>query len=248
VFALKLSIPVTWSGSLIANGSGTFVTWARVQLTQSGTSLTGNVRACGQTVPDFSSTVGETYEMSYPTSIFDRTPALPSTATSGTLGGTAPGSSFALARSAWLMGVTMADPINGAWPNATATANMAQDGDADGKLGVTSIYRTGGGYDLPPTNMFATSRAMRGYLAARIVFTLGGTMTSCTQASGAATAQDVDYHTIGCRLSGDNNDCGSGDTSHLDSHGPNYVTSASSYTLLKLANTAVCSDVRAALP
>jgi hypothetical protein len=248
VYALKLSVPVTWPGtSLIQGGNGTFVLWMRVQLSQSGTSLSGNVIPCGQTVPDFSSTpvINEKYGLTYPTTIFDRVPPLPSVPTSGTLGGTSPGSAFALARSAWLSGATMADPINGAWPNAAGV--MQLDSDADGKKAVTGPYKSGSGYAWPPTNNFASSRANRDYIAARIVFTLGGTLTSCTQASGAATAQDIDYHTLGCRLTS-GSDCGSSDSNHLDTNGPNYQTGAATYTLTKLTGGTVCSDVRAALP
>jgi hypothetical protein len=218
-----------------------------VQLSQNGTSLTGSVTPCGQNIPDFkaAANIGETYGLTYPTSIFDRTPMLPAVTATATLGSTAPGSTFSMARTAWMAGVTLSDPVNDAWPSAAAI--NTPDQDADGKPGITAIYKTGGGYSSPPTNNFGTSRASRGYLAARVVFMLSGTLTSCTQASGTTNAQEIDYHTVGCRLTS-NGDCGSSDTSHLDTNGPNYQTNSGSFTMLKLASTAVCSDVRAALP
>jgi hypothetical protein len=248
LFALKLSVPTTWpSTSVLSSGSGTFALWALVQLSQNGTSLTGNVTPCGQTVPDFKAAafIGETYGVTYPTTIFDRTPMLPSATATATLGSTAPGATFTMARSAWFAGVSLSDPANDAWPSGSAIVTV--DSDADGKKGVTGVYKSGSPYSSPPTNSLGSSRATRDYLASRVAFSLSGTLTSCTQASGNATVPDIDYHTVGCRLTS-GSDCASSDTSYLDSNGPNYATSTGTFSLLKLASGAVCSDVRTALP
>jgi ABC-type branched-subunit amino acid transport system substrate-binding protein len=249
VFSLKLMTPVTWPATaVLTSGSGTIVSWARVQLNQSGTNLNGSVVPCGQTVPDFQNAIlgAERYGVDYATTIFDRTPPLPSVPVTGLLAGTTPGSAFSLGRTAWLMGTQMSDPVDGAWPNARDLRQ--RDDDADGQEAITAWYKPAlEGYSWPPVDSSAIARSDRCYLAARVVFALGGTLNSCTQASGAATAQGIDSRVIGCRLiSGA--DCDSVQADHLDTYKPAYTVGASSYTLVRIADDADCSGVRAARP
>jgi hypothetical protein len=246
-YALKLAIPVTWSGtSVLAAGSGTYSWWSKLVLTQGGNTLTGTVVACGESVPDFASVpfIGENYGVTYPNTVFDGTP-LPSTSTSGTVSATSPGSMFALARSAILVGVSLADPVYGAWPSAGALLNF--DGDGDGKPGVTAPYKSGGSYDAAPVNSLGTARASRAYLASRAVFTLNGTLDSCSLSTGTASVQDIDYHTIGCWLTS-SRDCASGDWGYLDNNGPDYQVNPATYRLVKLPGAGTCAEVRAAAP
>jgi hypothetical protein len=247
-YALKLSVPASWpSTSLLSSGSGTFTYWGELQLTQSANNLSGTLWWCGHVVPDFAAApiIGENYGITFPGTLYDATP-LPSTVTSGTLGSSSPGASFALARSALVQGLTMADPVNGAWPSAASV--VSADSDADGKPGITGPYKSGGSYSSPPVNNFGTARAIRDYVASRLVFTLSGTLTSCTQSSGSVAPQGIDVHTLGCRISGDSRDCSGSETSHLDTNAPGYSTSAGTYSLIKVSDTATCSAVRAALP
>jgi hypothetical protein len=203
------------------------------------------MRICGETGPDFVGGANEDYGVIYPASLFDGM-ALPGTPTSATLSGTAPGSSFVLARSVLLFGANMSDPINGSWPGLASI--MQRDSDADTKPGLTVIYKSGGGFSYVPVNRFGSNRAIRGYLASRVVFTVNGTLTSCTRSSGSASAQDIDIRTLGCRISGDSRDCNNSERDHLDNNAPNYQTQAASYSLLKVAASAGCATVRAALP
>jgi hypothetical protein len=248
-FALKFTFNSNWSGNMyLVSGSGTFTVWAKLQLVQSGTDLSAMVAPCGQNVPaqDSIAILNQTYSLSYPNTIFDRTPPLPATASSGSLGGTTPGSSFMLSRSAVLFGVTMTDPLNGSWPGASSIQTL--DSDEDGKRGLTTPYRNGGGYDYPPVNQFGTSHASSAYLASRIRFALNGSFSSCTQASGGGTVTDVDVRIVGCRISGGSRDCNSGEADHIDSAAPNFQTNTLSYTMVKIADSATCSAVRAAVP
>jgi len=247
-YALKLTMPVTWpSNTYLASGSGSFVFWAKLQLTRSGNSLTGSVVPCGETVPDFRGAVlSEQYGVTYPNSLFDRSPELPSTSITATLSSQSPGATLSVGPAAWLVGAQLSNPVSDAWPSRTALAQV--DSDADGKVGVTGTYKTSGGYSAVPTSASLTpARASRGYLATRAVFTLSGTLSSCTQSTGSATAPDIDAHTIGCRLTG-GSDCSSSQTNHLDTYQPNWRTQASSYSLIRLGSSATCANVRAALP
>jgi hypothetical protein len=248
-YALKLSVPANWPATtVLAAGNGTFTFWALVRLTQSGTSLTGSVAPCGENVVDFASTpfINEKYGVTFPSTIFDRTPLLPSTSSTGTLGTTNPGSSFSFGRASYLVGAILADPNNGAWPNRTATTS--QDGDMDGKPGVTAPYKTGSGYSYVPTTTLAMPRANRGYLATRLMFTLGGTLMSCTEATGSATAHGLNSHTLGCRRADNNQDCSSGQADYLDSNAPGYQVSSAMYTLRKIDAADGCAEVRTELP
>jgi hypothetical protein len=244
-YALKLTVPTTWPGtSLIDAGSGDFKFWARLVFTQNGTALTGTVTTCDHVVPDFAGGLNEDYGIIYPASIFAA--ALPSLATSATLGGTGPGSSFTLARSALMLGLRMNNPVLDPWPSAGSV--MQVDSDGDGKPGVTATYKSTGGFSRPPVNGFGTARAQTGYMAARVVFQLAGTLTSCTQSSGSATVQDIDSRTLGCRISGGSRDCNGSEQNHLDSNAPGYQTRPSTYTLTKVAAGSSCATVRATLP
>jgi hypothetical protein len=248
-FALKVTFNATWPGNTyLVSGNGTFTFWAKLQVVQSGTSLSTMVAPCGQIVPpqDSVAFINESYSPWYPDTIFDRTPPLPATSSSGSLGATTPGSSFMLNRSAVLFGVMLADPNNDAWPSAASLQTL--DSDADGKRALTMPYRNGSGYSFPPVNDFATARASSAYIGSRIRFALNGTFSSCTQASGGGTVTDVDVHVVGCRISGGSRDCSSSESDRLESGTPNFQTNSLSYSMLKIADSGTCSDVRAAVP
>ena len=239
----------TWPGtSVLAAGNGDFRIWAKLELTHSGTSLLVQTTPCGQIVPDFLSSpfINEKYGVTYPDSLFDGVPPLPSVGGMGTLSSSKLGASFELTRSAWMVGVTLSDPLYGAWP-AMLTSGMLVDADANGKPGVTLPYKAGSGYANPPANSVGSTRATNVYLAARIAFSLNGTLTSCNSWSGASTLPDIDSHSVGCRTTS-NGDCTQAEYNYLDANAPNYQTQPAAFNITRLAGTAGCSDVRAALP
>jgi fructose-1,6-bisphosphatase/inositol monophosphatase family enzyme len=125
----------------------------------------------------------------------------------------------------------------------------AVDDDMDGKAGVTVDYVTAGGYDEPLTaGIIFAPRADRPYVASRVAFSLGGSLESCTRASGSATVNRIDTRIFGCKLSGSSSDCNGSQASFLDQNCVNYTFGSASYTLLKVADGASCAAVRAALP
>lgn len=247
-YALKLSIRASWPATIaVSAGSGEFTFWGQLDLNQAGTALSGSFTPCGEVVPDFRAAplINELYGLVVPNSLFDRSPALPSVAASGALSSLSPGARFTLARTAFMYGASMSDPVAGAWPSAAALGTV--DSDTDGKTAISAPYKTGAGYTPPPANNFGTVRAQTCYLATRVVFALDGMLNGCTRASGSASAQDVDSHTLGCRTSSGLRDCSTLEASHLDSNTPNFMPSTGSYQLVKLA-TPGCAAVRAALP
>jgi hypothetical protein len=250
-FALKLTVQVTWpSQPYVSSGSGTVYSWSILKGTHSGNSFSGTVVECGKDAPDFkSSIISERYKVDYPNALFDHAPMyLPAGNAAVTLGSASPGASFALARTSLLMGASMADPVNGSWPSSASGLTQV-DMDADGKAGVSAVYRNSGGDVYPPTSasLFG-SKVSSPYIAARTVFSLSGTLTSCTQSSGNASVTHVDTRIFGCRISGGSQDCSSGESSFLDGNQVVYAPGTATYSLVKIANAGTCADVRSALP
>jgi hypothetical protein len=87
------------------------------------------------------------------------------------------------------------------------------------------------------------------YGAQRLRFSLGGALTACTGASGTATVQSFDIHTIGCRLES-GADCNSSEYTHIDTNAVMLSVGSSSYTMTRLGatgSTFSCAQLRAAL-
>jgi hypothetical protein len=249
-FALKLTAPASWSGNTyIAAGSGTFQFWLKLQVTHSGNTLSGTLIECGRVIPPFvGSIIAESSSVVHPNMLFDNVPPyVPSTAVTITLSGASPAATLTLPRSAIQAGVRMADPANGTWPSSASGLSQVDD-DMDGKPGITVQYQNTGGYTYPRTSAsFSPNRADLAYVASRVAFSLGGTLNSCTQASGAATTYRVDTRLFGCNQASSTQDCTATEASFLDQSIPGYSFSPASYTLLKVAAGASCATVRAAL-
>jgi hypothetical protein len=252
-YAVKMSVTGNWPGdTYIGGGSGTFQFWMKLQGTHTGNSLAGTLTECGRFVPNFSATmVSETYNYGYPNSLFDGN-FLPAASATITLGSSSPGATFSLAPTATQMGINMADPINGSWPNQASgiATGIRVDMDGDGKPGVTAVYSNAGSLEYPRTSttFFNPPRSDVPYVASRASFSLGGTLTSCTQASGSGTFTHIDTRIFACRLTS-GSACGTSDANFLDQNCVNYnMPSAATYTLVKVADGAACSTIRAALP
>lgn len=250
-FALKLTVAVTWPNQpYIKSGSGTAYVWSILKGTHSGNAFNGTVTECARNAPDFQSSIlSDRYKVTFPNALFDHVPTyLPSGTAAVTLSNSSPGASFALARTSQLMGASMADPINGAWPSAASGLTQV-DMDGDSKAGMTGVYPNSGGDIYPPTTLSVFgNHADNVYLAARIVYSLNGTLTSCTQSSGSASVTHVDSRLFGCRHQGSTSDCSGSESNFLDSNQVVYSAGTASYSLVKIADAGTCADVRAALP
>jgi hypothetical protein len=252
VYALKLTATGSWSTTnYIAAGSGTLQFWFRLTLTQSGTSLTGNLQLCDQVTPPEANTVtSDRYLLSYPIALF--TPGAPAVAFSGTLASLQPGAGLTSTRLAHVLGTSLSDPLNGAWPGVSAARTNNVDHDGDGEVGITVAFVDDSTYNLAQTDdtLFAT-RASHAYGAQRVRFALGGALSGCTGASGAATMTSFETRTIGCRLDTSGMpDCSSTQYNYVDSNTIAYSVSNPTYTMTRLGatgSTFTCAQVRAAL-
>jgi hypothetical protein len=250
-WAAKLSVQLSWASSLtLAAGSGTLQFWVIVKGMQNGNSVPVTMVPCEIAVPDFESSAvagNEPYGVTFSNTLFDHTPQfLPTTSATVTLGGSSPGSTYTMPTIAFLLGASMTNPTTDPWP-ATPAAVTEVDMDQDGHVGVTQPYKTGGSYDLVPLDIMKSQRADENYLAARLVASFTGTLSSCTNMAGSANVTNFDTHIIGCDISGDAGACSTTQSNFVDSNRPAYTVTSASISLVKVASTAVCSDVRAAL-
>jgi hypothetical protein len=192
--------------------------------------------------------VSDRYLRRFPDAVFDA--AIPSASFSATLASTTPGSNLTSARSAILMGLTMSDPENGAWPTVAQARSSQVDHDSDGEVGVTSFFVNDSTYSYVQTdNSLGAPRASHNYTAERLRFSLAGALTGCTGASGTASVQSHEIRTIGCRLAG-GSDCNASQSGHLEANGPVYTVSSATYTMTRVANTGStvsCAQIRTAL-
>jgi hypothetical protein len=250
VYGLRINATTSWPAQqYVQAGSGPIQFWLRLKLTQSGTTLSGSAELCDQSTPETrNSAISERYLVDYPSAMF--TPGAPGAAFSATLASQSPGAGLTAARTAHLLGLSMADPLNGTWPSLSGVLSSQVDHDADGKVGITVIFIDDSTYDHAPTagTLFA-ARASYAYGAQRLRFSLGGALSGCGGASGAATVQSFDTETIGCRLES-GSDCSSSQYTHLHNNATVHTVSNASYVLTKLGatgSTFTCAQVRAAL-
>jgi len=247
-FALKITQQTSWpSNANLRAGSGTHVFWLKMSGTQTGNQVRASWTECGRSIPEFrASAINETFRFDLPLSVFD-SGDLPSTAATVSLGSSAPGATWALPSTAFMIGATMSDPIGGVWPSATGLTGVDMDGD--GKAGVTMSYLDTGSYIAPHVGAtLFDARAERPYAATRLVFSLAGTLTGCSASAGAATVSHIDTGIFGCKIAGSARDCSAGEASFLDQNCLHYAVGSSTYGLLRVAESASCATVRAALP
>jgi hypothetical protein len=251
VYALRINTQVSWSSTpFVRSGNGTANFWLRLTLTQSGTALTGSAMVCDQATPPTSnSATSDRYLLDYPAAMF--TPGAPAAAFSATLASQAPGAGLTSTRTAHVLGVSLSDPLNGAWPSLSTARSNQVDHDSDTEVGITVVFVDDSTYNHAQTagSLFA-ARASHAYGAQRLRFSLGGALTGCSGgAGGTATVQSFDTKTIGCRLES-GSDCSSSQYTHLDNNSVVYNTGASNYTMTRLGgagSTFSCAQVRAAL-
>jgi hypothetical protein len=250
VYALRINGTSSWPGTqYVQSGSGAIQFWLRMTLTQTGTTLSGSAQLCEQATPAFrNSATSDRYLVDYPGAMF--TPGAPSVPFSATLGSQSPGANLTSARAAHLLGISMADALNGTWPSLSAARTGQVDHDSDGDVGITVVFIDDSTYNHVQTagSLFA-ARASHAYAAQRLRFSLGGSLTGCSGASGSATVQSFDTRTIGCRLES-GQDCSTSQYTHLHNNAIVNNVSNASYTMTRLGGVGssfTCTQVRAAL-
>jgi hypothetical protein len=250
-WAIKISTPVKWNASFVVQaGTGTVTNYIRSVRTQNGLQVTDKAKLCGVETPDYQATAtfgSEKYGIRFAPTAWDA-PSMPTFALNATLSSKEVGATFNAGTAAALVGATLANPTTDAWPASFATT---VDADGDGKPGLSADAATGPGISLPPLNPGRTVRANRVYAAFRQVINgVTGTVKSCTRSEGTGdiavigTKAAIDQRVLGCRRE-DGTECAASEFKLLDSAAPVYVpTGKAVLTLVKVADTATCADVR----
>jgi len=181
--------------------------------------------------------------------VFDRSPAiLPTSNATIALGNTSPTASVNMPLTAFLIGTSMANPVTATWPSA-ASGLTRVDMDANTDPGVTVSYVNGGGFEQPRVgDTFFDDRSSNPYVATRLVFSLQGNLTSCTEASGAATVTQINTRIFGCKIANSSSKCSSGEANFLDQNCLNYNPGSASYRMVKINDGSSCAVVRSTLP
>lgn len=248
-FALKMSMTGSWPQSTNVNaGGGTFHFWLKAVTLHAGDRVTATVTECGRFMPEIVNRVGEGLIHGYPDALFDAA-ILPSSDAAFTLSSSSPGATLDWPLTANQMGIALPNPKTDAWPGQASSIPSAMriDMDQDGKPGVTGTYATGETFPRTSAAVFGFNRADIPYFAARVAFSLRGTLDTCSRSSGVATMGAVDLRIFGCNRADSTQDCSSTEGGFVDANTPNVSRGAASYVLQRLPDGSNCAAVRAAL-
>jgi hypothetical protein len=262
-----VTMTVTWPSTLSTNqGSGTIDIWLLASLSVTGPdnnlTLSGKTQTCGTTLPPIALNVagqlvtgGSKVQITLPDSIWNA-PSTPKFDIQGMASGWDPGSTISFNPVLAPIGVTLSNPT-APWPSSSWTfpsGTPFPDADSDGKPGITAVPVSGNGFVLPPTGLGALGSAPTAdkiYIVSRNELSLGGTRTSCNDASGMANVTYFDNHVVGCHiLNGSECTTGMANTQadFVDQSRTVYAVGGATFVTKQLATTASCADVLAALP
>jgi hypothetical protein len=272
-WATQISIDVSWqpqglTSVILQPGSGTIVQWVKGVRTQNPaapTALTDQAVVCGISLPDFQATalgLNQVYGIRFPDTLFDDQYVPPFTV-NGALNDSL--TTYSSTATAVLLGLTMANPTTDPWPASITTAD---DMDQDGNPGVTVAAAQGPlaapkgattSYSFIPTGIPSLvtpyPAATTLYLAIRQVTILSGAVQDCNTISGQVTIPviaskpAIDSHVLGCTEIG-GSQCTTGSQSQasfVDNSQPVFTPSGNTtFTMIRMPDTATCADVRGA--
>ncbi len=246
----KITMKVTWPDTIgVVGGSDEIVVWTRSALVFDGNDVSGDVSPCGSVVPPLQTKEafgGHKIQPVIPDALWDAG-HIPTTSARGTISGYDPGATISMDPAGNVIGATMVDPLNDAWPTSWQDLTLV-DADGSGQPGITAFPNDESGFAMPPLDIFPDgAKAEALYLATRSVFELQGTRDSCTSASGNVIVHAFDNHVVGCRVAG-GGECTSMQVDFVDSNRTVYEITSATYEMVQVDDDASCEDVRAALP
>lgn len=249
--ATKITMQVTWPDTVgVVGGSAEIIVWTKSELTFDGSNtVTGEVQACGSVVPPLQTKEafgGQLIQPIIPDELWD-SGNIPKTQAKGTISGFDVGATIAMDPAGAILGASMMDPLNDAWPASWQDLTLV-DADGSGQPGVTAHPNDAEGYAMPPLDIFPDGeKAEALYLATRSVFQLEGTRDSCTSASGNVIVHAFDNHVVGCRVAG-GGECDASQVDFVDANRTIYEITSASYEMTQVGDDASCAEVRAELP
>ena len=215
--SVHVKLAVSWATTtLLMGGSGMTDSWFKSTTTLNGTAITVTNKACGVTLPDFTTGAlagSEKIQLRFPDAMWDN-PKMPTYHSTGTQMGSGAGATQTFGAAVTLLGLNpsgaaskyaMASTTWPAPPPANSgtfpqfMASEESDDDGDGPLGVTLTPNGASPYNFPPTSLdYAHTQADKVYVVTRTTVALSGTLNSCFGASGTATVSEFENHVIGC--------------------------------------------------
>ncbi|HEX3770195.1 MAG TPA: hypothetical protein VHV30_04995 [Polyangiaceae bacterium] len=270
-WATRITIPVSWQPQGLDNfilkpGTGQIRQFVRGVRTQNGAALIDDSTVCDIQLPDFTSTLSETYGVRFPTTFFDNTyaPKFKIGATLSPNGDGDGGVAYNTTETAVVIGLTLMNPNTDPWPTTVTTA---VDSDMDGPPGVTVVTATGlvaGStttmysdipVDVPPL-LLQADRTNQLSIALRQLTIASGTVQDCAHiagnisipqvpsASGSGTKYAIDSHVIGCVLT-DGGACTTSQVAFVDNTQPVFTPMGQPvFESVRIDAGASCGDVR----
>lgn len=266
-WAIKVTAPVGWGDdAVLMKRTGVIHQWGLLSLTQAAgaTTLTGSVRACKLTIPDFQTAqalLSEWYGITFADEGFDAQADTPIPLT-GSVSSLLLGANVTFASHAIQLGVKIGPPANptGPWPpiaNFTPANGYALvDTDANERPGLSAGVKTGA---VPGVNgaqfeniicdisggLQNPLRCNLLDLAIRQITAHSGTVDACTTLRGSTNAA-IENHIVGCRLES-GVACNAGQAELVDAARPIYTVTNATFLATKLASGDDCAAVRAAI-
>jgi hypothetical protein len=163
------------------------------------------------------------------------------------LSGALPGSTFTLPAFAMTRGIVLTNPLTDVWPTSAYGVLSSLDEDKDGQVGITVPFKNGEGVVYPALDLLRAMRSDLAYAADRFIYGATGSLRSCLRAEGTANVSTFDARILGCRVVG-LGPCSLRQRDLVDSNVPVYTPSDGRFAMVRLAPSAGCAEVRAALP
>lgn len=250
-FALRIDADATWAGTTLFNivpiikpGTGTLsvVLLADMQADHAVT-----LRACGAEVPDFASSVNETYGVAFPDEFWEKLALRWSVGFASTCAD--PGCALTFDPLIAQLGIGI--PEHASWPTPRDKLDVAtlRDEDGDGIPGV--LLRCRGPkdpgpkkYSHPPTSYLLNARVSEIMIALRIGLTLQGKLDSCDRFGGGLPAMSVDTRALACQLDTGTR-CAPEQLGFVDDDLPVWKIDNATFTAVRVPTGASCADVRA---
>ena len=215
--SVHVKLAVSWATTtLLMGGSGMTDLWFKSTTTLNGTTVTVTNKACGVTLPDFTTGAlagSEKIQLRFPDAMWDN-PKMPTYHSTGTQMGSGAGATQTFPATVTLFGL---NPMGSTSKYATASttwpapppansgtfpqfmASELSDDDGDGNPGVTLTPNGATPYNFPPTSLdYNHTQADKVYVVTRTTVALSGTLDSCFGASGTATVSEFENHVVGC--------------------------------------------------
>lgn len=251
-WAVKFSIPVRWSPSIVVSGGqGTVYQWLKAERTQNGNTYTDHLTLCGISPPDSKTRPifgNELYGVSFPNTLFD-SDILPKFDSHTSLTTPDGALEFRTDPLTVLIGTQMPNPSVSSWPSAKLMSTI--DHDNDGMPGITINVRTDHGHTPPPVDMWRRKRAAKFYIALRnVVDTATGRFSDCDHAQGTVTIPLIDNklainsRVLGCQRT-DGSPCTTAEYEMVDKQSSGYdLNGPARVEMTRMPANVTCETVR----